>query len=278
MARRWVTVGLLLTLLATAGCEERAASGGRTPPPRSDLPARVAALGDSITSGFGSCLVLAICERNSWATGTGARVNSHLKRIRAGRPTAEGWNVAQAGALAGQLAGQARRAVKQKPDYVTVQIGANDACRGSISQMTPVADFRARVDAGLAVLKAGAPKARLLVTSIPDMNQLWKVGRENTTVVRIWRLGVCPSLLANATSDEPADVARRREFAERVDAYNDALRDACRAYGKRCRYDGGAVHRVRLSLGLVNKLDYWHPDVDGQNKLAEVTYPRRFTW
>jgi hypothetical protein len=89
---------------------------------------------------------------------------------------------------------------------------------------------------------------------------------------------VCPSLLARPTSTADADEDRRHRVADRVDAYNAELRAACKKYGKRCRWDGGDAHRVRFSLDLVSELDYFHPDVQGQNKLAEVTWPGRFTW
>ncbi|TBL28735.1 SGNH/GDSL hydrolase family protein, partial [Verrucosispora sp. SN26_14.1] len=168
--------------------------------------------------------------------------------------------------------GQAERAVRDRADYVTVLIGANDACRGTIDAMTPVTEFRAEVDRGLRVLREGRPKARVLVVSIPDLYRLWEVGHDDSRAARAWRRGVCPALLADATSDAPADRARRAEFRERIDAYNSQLRAACRAYGSRCRHDGGAVHRVRFDLDLVNRLDYFHPDTDGQSRLAEVTW------
>jgi hypothetical protein len=141
-----------------------------------------------------------------------------------------------------------------------------------------VRTFRARVDDGLAELKSGLPKARILVVSIPDLYRLWQLGQENRDAVRAWGLGVCPSLLARPTSREPADERRRQLVKDRIEAYDRELAGACEAYGKRCRWDHGAAHDVRFSLALVNHLDYFHPDADGQRKLAEVTYPGKFTW
>ncbi|HET8683614.1 MAG TPA: SGNH/GDSL hydrolase family protein, partial [Micromonosporaceae bacterium] len=65
---------------------------------------------------------------------------------------------------------------------------------------------------------------------------------------------------------------------DRVAAYNRELAGACRAYGSRCRYDGGAAHKVAFTIEMLNPLDYFHPDADGQDTLASVTYPGRFTW
>lgn len=234
----------------------------------------MAALGDSISTGFGTCLVLGNCQRNSWSTGDGLRVDSHYRRLLEANPAirGNGHNQAASGARARQLADQANGAVAAQADYVTVLIGGNDACRGRIEEMTEVTDFRAEVDRALAVLKKGRPKARVLVVSIPDLYRLWEIGHAESQVVRVWNRGICPALLANPTSTAAADVNRRSVFRARIDAYNKELAAACRAYGSRCRHDGGAVHRVRFSLDMLNRLDYFHPDVDGQGKLAEVTW------
>jgi lysophospholipase L1-like esterase len=273
--RQCLVVVVLLLSLTTASCKQTA--GGRpagAAPPRAGLPSSMAALGDSLTSGFGSCLTLAVCARNSWSTGGGTQVNSHYLRIRAGNPaiTRHNRNFAAPGARASSLAGQAAAAVRQKVDYVTVLIGANDACRRQVADMTPVTTFRAQVDTALTRLKKGLPRARVLVASIPDLYRLWQVGHTNRNAVRAWSFGICPSLLADPMSTADADAARRRAVRDRIDDYNRELAAACRAYGRQCRYDGGAVHRVRFDLSLVNHLDYFHPSVAGQNKLASVTY------
>jgi lysophospholipase L1-like esterase len=118
----------------------------------------------------------------------------------------------------------------------------------------------------------------VLVLSLPDMNRLWEAGRRNNAALRAWSYGVCPALLANAASTAEPDTRRRAAFRDRLDAYNDALAGACKAYGRRCRYDGGAVHRVRFGLEQVNILDFFHPNASGQQALAEATWPSRFNW
>ncbi|MEU6022863.1 GDSL-type esterase/lipase family protein [Micromonospora sp. NPDC047134] len=275
MPGRWTTAAVCLLALVALACEAGGEATPRptgSPPPGS--PKVVAALGDSITTGFGSCLVLTSCERNSWSTGSGLRVDSHYRRLLDRNPKLrdKAYNHARPGARAAALAGQAEAAVRDRADYVTVLIGANDACRNSIEAMTPVTEFRAEIDRGLKVLREGRPKARVLVVSIPNLYRLWEVGHDDSRATRAWRRGVCPALLAEPTSTAPADRARRTEFKERISAYNRQLSAACRAYGSRCRYDGGAVHRVRFGLDLVNALDYFHPNTAGQSRLAEVTW------
>ncbi|MEV0807982.1 GDSL-type esterase/lipase family protein [Micromonospora sp. NPDC050200] len=276
MPRRWVAAVACLLALVALACEE---GGSASPRPSREssqpgLPTTMAALGDSITTGFGSCLVLTSCQRNSWSTGDGIRVESHYRRLLDANPGIRGraHNHAVPGARAEALAGQAEAAVRDKADYVTVLIGANDACRDDIDTMTPVATFRTQVDRGLRVLRKGRPKARVLMVSIPDLHRLWEVAHTESRATRIWRAGICPSLLANPTSTAPADRARRAKFRQRIDDYNAQLKAACRAYGSRCRHDGGAAHRVRFTLDEVNALDWFHPNVAGQNRLADVSF------
>lgn len=213
MSRRSTATAALLIALVALACDGAARPGRPrpSPPPRGDLPSSMAALGDSITAGFGSCLALATCQRNSWSTGDGVRVESHYRRIVGVNPGMRGnaHNHAAPGARAADLSGQATAAVRSKVEYVTVLIGANDACRGRIEEMTGVPAFRAEVDRALGVLRTGLPRARVLVVSIPDLHRLWQIGRTNDRAVRAWSHGVCPALLGNPTSTAAADSGRR---------------------------------------------------------------------
>ena len=282
MFRHWQTFGLAVLGALALACEGTGQAGRPEPTrrPQAGLPASMAALGDSITAGYGSCITLVACHRNSWSTGDGTQVDSHYRRIRAADPriTDRAVNYAVPGARADALLGQADAAVRAKAEYVTILIGANDACRARVADMTDPQTFRRHIDAALRRLSDGLPEARILVVSIPDLHRLWEVGHDDERAVGAWNRGVCPSLLANPTSTADADRQRRRQVSQRVDAYDRELARACRGYGKHCRYDGGSVHRVRFTLDLVNQLDYFHPNAAGQDKLAEVTYPRRFTW
>ncbi|MEU8241370.1 GDSL-type esterase/lipase family protein [Actinoplanes missouriensis] len=285
MVRRWHAAVLAVLAAVAIACDGAGEAAPEPSPSRkpggTSYPSRMVALGDSITAGFGSCLAFVACSRNSWSTGTSSAVESHYRRILDKNPKVKNNadNFAEPGAEADALAGQADRAVDAKAQYVTILIGANDACAGRVRDMTPVRTFRQEVDRGLSRLRKGLPKARVLMVSIPDLYRLWEVGREDERAARVWSDGrICPSMLAAPTSTAAADDKRRRAVRDRIDAYNEQLRKACKAYGKRCRWDGGAAHEVRFTLDLVNEIDYFHPNVEGQNELADVVYPGRFTW
>lgn len=287
MIRRWHVLALAVLAAFALACDGAGRAtekpSGKPEPtrPASGYPASMVSLGDSITAGLGACLAYVACARNSWSTGNNPAIQSHYRRILEKNDRIEGNadNLASPGAEADALETQARRAVDLKPDYVTILIGANDACAGRVQDMTPVDTFREQIDAGLARLKKGLPKARVLVVSIPDLHRLWQVGREEPKAVEIWSGGrICPSMLAAPTSTAKADQKRRDQVRDRIDNYNTQLRQACREYGDRCRWDGGAAHRVRFDLEQLNKFDYFHPNAEGQKRLSEVVYPGRFTW
>ncbi|GIG57010.1 lipoprotein [Longispora fulva] len=274
--RRTSVILVVLASLVAIACQSGGNPGpgpGPGPTPKG-LPGSMVAIGDSITVAFASCLLPQPCPRNSWSTGDSDRDYSHYERIRALNPAIGGHatNLAVPGARAGAMAGQARAAVATGAEYVTLLVGANDVCRPAVADMTSAADFRAQVDEALRVLKEGLPKAKVFVASIPDVYRLWEVGHGNDTVVRVWNQGVCPSMLANPTSDAAADRARRADVRDRVTAYDSALSSACLKYGRLCDYDGGAVHRYKFEVKDLSPVDFFHPNAGGQQILAEVTW------
>jgi lysophospholipase L1-like esterase len=244
-------------------------------------PSSMASLGDSITRGFNACGFYVDCTSRSFSTGSESAINSHYLRIRAINPAIDGHNHndAQSGAVSADLATQASTAVGQGVEYVTVLIGANDACASSEAGMTSVATFRTRIDQGLSTLRTGLPNARVLVISVPDIKQLWSVGKGSSLARTAWGLfGICQSMLANPTSTAAADVARRDRVRQRVVDYNTQLAAACAAYGDRCRFDGNALFGYQFSLSQISGWDYFHPNAAGQTALASVTAAAGFTF
>jgi lysophospholipase L1-like esterase len=283
MFRRWHAGVLAVLAVFALGCEG-AAGGGPGDDPGGDpgagraLPSSIAALGDSITAGYASCSIIVRCGHQSWSTGSSGTVDSHYRRLLRDNTRIRDRrnNFAVPGARAAGLRAQADAAVRARAEYVTVLIGANDACRQTVEAMTAPRTFRAQVDAALKRLVTGLPRATVLVVSIPDLHRLWEIGHEDDRAVRAWARGICPTLLANPRSTARADAERRRAVDRRVDAYNRELAAACRERGRRCRYDEGATHRVRFTLDLLSGYDFFHPNAQGQRRLAEATYPRRW--
>ena len=135
-------------------------------------PDRIVAIGDSITRATNVCCWYGDHPRHSWSTG-GAPfdgIRSHYERIRSADPSIHGRNVnvAVAGARMRHAPGQAATAVSRGAEYVTILMGANDACRSSAATMTSVEDFRSQFQETMTVLTTGLPRARIFVASIPN--------------------------------------------------------------------------------------------------------------
>jgi lysophospholipase L1-like esterase len=236
------------------------------------LPRAMAAIGDSITQavnlGFGGPDAAAL---HSWATGrdTSDPVVSHLERL---SEVADGsdvvaFNNSVSGARMEDAPRQARVTVSQDVDYVTFLMGANDACAPSRLAMTSVRSFRRDLRRAIDILITGLPDATVYIVSIPDVYRLWEVVSNDPRARETWRaLGTCRALLAEGNTKHD-----RLRVRARVSDYNEALEEVCRAR-ERCHYDGGAVFRYPYGAEDVSPLDFFHPSITGQSRLAEVSW------
>lgn len=255
---------LSAAVLIASGAVLGGGAASAAPPP----PTVMAALGDSITAGSMSCSSLAACPANSWSTGTA--VPSHAQRLRAVSPSLVAHNLAVPGAASGALPGQAQSAITRGAQYVTIEIGANDACAKNVSSMTPTATFQANVSTAIAAL--GAQGTQVFVASIPNLQRMYELSKSKLGARLVWGLlGLCQSMLANPTSTKAADVQRRAAVQARVNEYNVALQQACAAVST-CRFDGFAVANFAFTSSHISTRDYFHPSVSGQSTLAGVTW------
>jgi lysophospholipase L1-like esterase len=243
------------------------------------VPTSMASLGDSITRGFNTCGWFFDCTSRSWTTGADDGVDSHFERLRAIDPAMSSRsNLARTGAKVAELPGQAQGAVDREAGYVTVLIGANDACTSSEDTMTSVADFEASVTAAFDVLAGAATPPHVLVASIPDIHRLWEVGKDSSSARTAWSsYGICQSMLANPRSMDDADVERRARVRQRVVDFNAVLADVCGQHAF-CTDDGQAVFSFPFERSHLSTWDYFHPNTSGQNVLAEVSWAAGFDW
>jgi lysophospholipase L1-like esterase len=236
----------------------------------------MAALGDSITRAYAACDRSGDCLETSWATGTAEDLRSHRQRLDLDNPE-RNHNFAVSGARVAGLASQARSAVQVRPDYVTVLIGANDACTAEETVMTSVEDYAGAFNAAMDALLRGLPNARILVLSIPDLARLWEIGKGDPDVRRVWEAyGVCPSMLAKPTDTGAAANARRQRVRARIEAYNAAMAAACGRHPAQCRHDQNAIFDYRFGLDEISDIDYWHPSKRGQMALAQIAWEAGF--
>jgi lysophospholipase L1-like esterase len=189
---------------------------------------------------------------------------------------------------------------------VTVLIGANDACRPTIAQQTPTATFRSQVQAAFATLVRDEPRVYIQVVSIPDINRLHTIFTsppDPNALTRWSAFSVCQALLANPLSTGQTDIDRRAAFRAQVIAYNAALADVCAQF-KRCLFDRNVGFNTSFTAADVatvantggldifpfnvipvfgpgnanSTADYFHPSLQGQAKIADVTWASTFSF
>ena len=240
-----------------------------------DYPDSMASTGDSITRAFNTGFIpYTDAPRNSWSTGSRAYVWSHYRRILSvnWRILGRNYNDARSGAKMGELERQMQVVNTQHVEYVTVLMGANDVCASSEAAMTPVSDFRAQFRRAMTTVTAGSPSAVVYVVSIPDVYRLWLILHQNPNARLTWRLtGFCKSMLAHPGSTSPEEEARRQRVRQREIEYNTVLAEVCAQYAQ-CRFDGNAVFNYPFQPEHVSTRDYFHPSLEGQRVLAEVSW------
>ncbi|MDQ0925046.1 lysophospholipase L1-like esterase [Pseudarthrobacter sp. W1I19] len=244
-----------------------------TPPPavEESYPHSMADLGDSITQANNVCCSQDDHPEKSWATGddTDDGMSSHYERLLQLAPgiRAHNFNYSVSGAKASDLPRQVSSAARQGAGYVTLLVGANDLCTPSVESMTSVEEFHSYVDQTLQTLEQMQPRPQVFVASIPDIYQLWNVLHADPAARSAWSdRGICPSMLSVTATEET-----RQQVVQRHLAFNAVLAEAC-AQHTNCRTDDYAVYNYQFSTTDVSRLDYFHPSLQGQAKLAEITW------
>jgi lysophospholipase L1-like esterase len=259
-------IRILLLALAVVLAAPAAASAG-TP-----LPNSIAGLGDSITRAADVCCWYGDHPAQSWSTGAGAfdGITSHYEHVLTLKPSIYGhnYNDAKSGAKMRDLAGQAQTAASQGARYVTILMGGNDLCTSSTATMTSVAEFQEQFTAAMNVLATGLPaNAHVFVSSIPDIYQLWQLFHTNLAAQLVWSVaGICESMLSLNNTE-----ADRQVGVDREHAFNQILASVCGQYTF-CRFDNNATFNYQFGVGDVSALDYFHPSLAGQAKLASLTW------
>lgn len=228
----------------------------------------------------------------SWSTGHvgfPAEVKSHARRLRELLPFGANFkvkNAAVSGAEGIDVLQDQWPKLRQwshdklgrsAPEYVTLLIGANNVCRDLVEDMTPTDVFMSQVGSVMDEILATSPDTHIMVSALPAIETLRDVASNSKllgfapaeTCRDFWQLAnVCYTL----TREE--DPARRAQVAERVRDYNLAL--AKYAEARRAQYGD----RVRVSMNVYEgrftendiSVDCFHPNPDGQNKLADYTW------
>jgi lysophospholipase L1-like esterase len=271
-----------------------AGSAGAAKPQRLQ-PTRIHSLGDSITTAFDSNFI-ADNPSESWANGFYGfwqryfgleNVNSHNQRADKAFRVRSNVNGGVNGADMGNMQGQARLALATTPYYVPIELGGNDVCRDSLDDVPPPIDFVLDYLDGVAVLDPSiwggrgglTPGSTVYTASIPDIKQLYDVGKDETGIFgidceAIWATTLigfpCGSMLSplNTEQDRLALQAINLQYNQYL-AYVTALANAS---SQRVYWDfTWSVWDYQVQGSDISAIDCFHPSSEGQRRLSEGT-------
>ncbi|MBM4253009.1 MAG: SGNH/GDSL hydrolase family protein [Deltaproteobacteria bacterium] len=207
------------------------------------------ALGDSITSGTNAVTGVVFSDY-SWAVGR--KLERTFVKALGDRVDAV-YSLAIPGAVSAILKAQAVLAENLKPDYVTIEIGANDYGWGLGHRVAP--DVRWVVER----LSRGEKKPKIFVGMIPDLEWLYKLGRGR----RLCQLTHWLAPFFLKASDE-----RRAEISRDIVASNEAILALADEFPNVFVVD--TLDGVTLEPEDVSTVDCIHPSARGQQRIADA--------
>ncbi len=268
-------------------------------------PMKQANAGDSISQGFGANGWPGDHPDLSWVQGTDGRVDSTASRSAASYPgfVQEPESVTGAEMVGGDdnFAAQASRICAQSPLPVRVRVllGGNDVCNRSRSSSSNAAANLYSVPTWTNALRAGLdqlaaclpPKSVVQILSMPRVDGLYDAGHAKS----FWcSWGVWPLASVCRVVTAESNAGRRAQIGARIDEYNDALASEVQAYatnanGKNTRgigfvtdwvgsmatgHENTSVGTFRFGAADINAVDCFHPNIDGQARLACVAWAK----
>ena len=229
----------------------------------------IGSIGDSITAAFDARRPLPNREIN-WSTGerNAKLVNSHVLRIREAMPGKRvgSVNLAISGSKAPDVVKQAAKMAAYRPDYVTVLVGANDVCAWPEDHEAALAAYEKNMRTILDTLVASNIDMKILVSAVPNMPLLQRIGAANSCQGRWNLLKICKPLLGSDRTDE-----QRRAFAARWIDMNEVLLRVSSEYPRNVRFASSVAEPV-FHIGHLSPYDCFHPNTSGQDFLAEKTW------
>jgi lysophospholipase L1-like esterase len=237
-------------------------------------PYVVGALGDSISAGF-NALRFGDNREFSWTAGLDANglVQSHARKIKTllGDRNVVVVNEAFVGAESYQLPRQAARLLRQKPDYVTIAIGANDVCTWDEDYLPKLEHYQKHLTGVIETIIESNPKVKIVLAPMPSIPLMYELGARRPGCQSKWdTMRVCKPLLAAERTAE-----QRQAFVGRYRHLNQVIADIAGRYPVNVRL-AAAIVNAEFDDSMISPLDCFHPSIKGQNLISELSFDA--TW
>ncbi|MBC7397570.1 MAG: hypothetical protein H7333_09010 [Bdellovibrionales bacterium] len=226
-------------------------------------------------------------NKQFWSWASGIAISSHYNRLKSyfrgsERRELQIVNMAVSGSIASDVLLQVKKfsaAMERKPDteiaYVTIMVGANDACNGvsldeSAAKLTEALDLLAKIP------QRG--KLKILVSSMPDVTQLGQPRIRNHLTgtfflscekIRSRLLRFCNPL--THWSDDAELLANLGVIQDMNTVLANVATDANLHHGNLDVRYSNALSKHPLTFGIL-AADCFHPNIRGQQQISEVLW------
>jgi lysophospholipase L1-like esterase len=216
---------------------------------------KMAAIGNSVSQGTNAAGV-GVYPEYSWSTGT--KIESHrvlLEKMRNVKVIAK--NVSIVGANSSILHLELNNLGKFKPDYATIEIGANDVCWN----MTKY--YIKNIKKAIEWLIERNPNIEIIVIPIPKITSMPKAVN-STQCKAVWNIA-CPYLLGSNLTE-----SQRKARQTAIDELNYKLAEMVEDFPQVSIRPEVAYQDIQAED--ISGVDCFHPSIEGQKKLAWLTY------
>jgi lysophospholipase L1-like esterase len=268
-----------------------------------ELPTRQSNIGDSMSQASFTDDWPGDRPHLSWVQGTQSDIYSvylrYLERVPSFTQRPESVSGAEMVGGGNNFAAQAARicAHEEKPQHVSVLLGANDVCNRQRSSSADAAEHMYSLETWVNALRAGLdqlaaclpPGAKVHLLSIPRVDFLYEAGYAKSLYCPyvVWPgAGICRIVTAETRA------WRRAQIGDRINWYNEATRVEAALYdanadGRNPRgvrfisdwqgsiengYGYTSVGTIVFGAAYINGSDCFHPSTLAQRKLACVTW------
>ena len=138
----------------------------------------------------------------------------------------------------------------------------------------PKSAFAREFKAGLSHLTHALPRAHVFVLSIENVASQWRAINASPAGHKALKSGSSLDCLLGGSATQH----QLTRVAKKIAAYNDILSNVCRS-AARCRYDNGAVYRMRFAAGDFDPYELQELSPAGERALSATAWQAgyRFT-
>jgi lysophospholipase L1-like esterase len=226
----------------------------------------VTAIGDSISTGF-NAKNIGDNRELSWGSGCSLEVDSHLKKLKLMGYSVHGHNNAKAGATIIDLKSQIDSVISNQADYVTMTLGANDVCGWPTKYQEKLTEFEEKLEFEISRAIQLNPKISFIISPVPNLHNLWEIGRNHGQCQSRWDFfKICSPLLNSRRTEE-----ERNAFLSRWNDINNAIKNVASRLSENVVIAEDVLN-TRFEISHISEIDCFHPSIVGQNLLANVTW------